>query len=249
MNSTPRLEAQLKKYADRKILVSRTENNQYLKVSYRGTGGLVSEKWNVKIYTSGSVVCVDMKLLQDILEDKLEAPDDSKKVLKVDDAGWGFALCGVVVGVSDDEHVEADFVDVSFFQDPAFSSKQYLREYTRKGYNLLVQKFGAKPETHRIEICTGYLNQRLRSFLRERGFDVRVVEIKGLLQDSIEDVFRQHVFTMVGKNLAYDPKKLGDTRKIARKYYEVVKWGKANCPHLLKTGWKAIGPASKEPAY
>lgn len=202
MKSTPKLEAQLKKYASQGILVSRTENNKYLQVSYRGAGGLVPKKWNVKIYTSGSVVCVDMKLLHDILDDKLAPPDNSKKVLSIDDAGWGFVLCGAAVGVSDNERVEVDFVDVSFFQGPAFSDKEYLREYTRKGYKLLIEKFKADPETHRIEICSGYLNQRLRSFLRDKGFDVRIVEIKGLLQDRLEDLFRQHVLLlMIPRNL------------------------------------------------
>lgn len=249
MKTTPKLEDQLRKYASKGVITPRKENNQYLKVFYKGSGGLISEKWNVKIYSSGKVVCVDHDVLNDILEDALKEPDDSKIVLKVDDAGWGFALCGAAVGVSDDKRVEVDFVDVSYFQDPAFTNKEYLREYTRKGYNLIVDWFQAKPETHRIEICSGYLNQPLRAYLRDRGFEVRVVDIRGLLQDRLEDLFKQHVKEKVGRDLAYDPKELGDARKIAKKFYEVVEWGRENCPHLLKTGWKSLGQMPKRRAY
>lgn len=249
MKTNPRLEEMLRRYAQRGVLVPRTENNQYLKVSYKGAGNLVSPKWNVRIYTSGKVVCVDMSVLQDIEKDCLKSPDSSKKVLKVDDAGWGFPLCGAAVGASDEQRVEVDFVDVSFFQDPAFTDKEYLREYTRKGYNLLIDKFGASPETHRIEICSGYLNKPLRSFLRDRGFEVRVVDIKGLLQDELEDLFKKHVLDKVGQDLAYDPKELGSKKRIAEEYHKAVDFGRQNCPHLLKTGWKSMSAAPRNPAF
>lgn len=244
MKSNPQLESQLKKYADRGILKPRTENNPYLKVSYKGAGGLVPEKWNIKIYTSGSVVCVDNKFLQDILKDDLKTVDISKPVLQVDDAGWGFCLLGCMVGVSDGRRVETGVVDVSFFQNPAFENREYLREYTRKGYDIINQRFKATPETHRIEICSGYINKTLRSYLRDKGFDVSVVEIKGLLQDNLERLFREYVHKTLGEDLAYDPKELeaeGGKGMLAWAYNQVLDWGYKNTPHLLKSGWKSIG--------
>lgn len=244
MRSSIQLELQLKKYADKGILKPRTENNRYLKVSYKGTGGLVPEKWNIKIYTSGSVVCVDNKLLLDILQDDLKIADLSKPCLQIDDAGIGFPILGVMVGVSDGKCVETDVVNVSFFQNPAYDNREYLREYTRKGYNIITQRFNADPDTHRIEICSGYINQNLRSFLRDRGFDVSVLEIKGLLQDNLERFFREYVHKTLGEDLAYDPKELeaeGGKGMLAWAYNQVLDWGFKNAPHLLKTGWKSIG--------
>lgn len=56
MRSSPEIEAALKKAASSGLLKLRTENNQYLKISYQGTGSPISPKWNVKIYTSDSLV-------------------------------------------------------------------------------------------------------------------------------------------------------------------------------------------------
>jgi len=47
----------------------------------------------------------------------------------------------------------------------------------------LLARFGAAPQTRRIEICSGYVNQPLRERLRRMGYDVRVVGIRGLLAE------------------------------------------------------------------
>ena len=43
--------------------------------------------------------------------DAFIAPD--LQVLRIDDAGWGFPLCGVVVGVCDEQNVKTAVVPVS----------------------------------------------------------------------------------------------------------------------------------------
>jgi len=80
-----------------------------------------------------------------------------------------------------------------FFRRDAFEKKLYLKEYARKGLILIWKEFGADPKRHRVEICTGSVNIGLKNLLREKGFDVRVVEIKGLLQDRLEDLFKAYV--------------------------------------------------------
>lgn len=248
MKTSPKLELQLKKYLNKGILRSRIENNKYLKVSYKGTGNIISEKWNVKIYTSGSIVCVDTKILNEILNDNLKMPDVSKALIQCDDAGWGFPLLGCMVGVTDGKRVETDVVDVSYFQNPAYEKKEYLKEYTRKGYDIITKIFKATPDTHRIEICSGYINKNLRFFLRDKGFDVDVVEIKGLLQDNLERLFREYIHKTLGKDLAYDPKVINDKGSkgmLAWAYKQVLNWGYKNTPHLLKSGWKSIGDSVK----
>lgn len=234
------MEAKLLEWCNKGALEPRTENNSSLKVSYKGTGGLVSPKWNVKIYTSGSVVCTDIKLLQDMIEDRLKEADKSLKILKIDDAGWGFPLCGVVVGVCDEVVVKTAFVPVKYFQAPLFDQKYYLAEYSKMGLHIVLNDFKATPATHRIEICTGFVNTRLKDDLRNKGFDVRVVEIVGMLQDTLEDAFRQHVKEQVNADMAYDPKAIGDKEVIARKYKAVVEWAKKYHPELLKSGWGSM---------
>jgi hypothetical protein len=238
MKSSTLLEKSLLDAVSKGLLTTRTENNRYLKCSYKGAGTKVSEKWNVKIYTSGSVVCNDEKILEDLMSDSYKDPDNSLQIIQFDDAGIGFPLCGVMIGMVTNKKIWTDTVDVRLFQSPHFEKKEYLQNYAEKGINLL-QKIGANPKTNRIEICTGFINTRLRDILRDIGYDVRVTEIKGLLQDQLEHLFRSHVKKETGQDLAYDPKKI-QKENLGRSYYSVLNWGKAHTPHLLKSGWGSM---------
>jgi hypothetical protein len=244
LKSDPSLESALRSASDRGLIIPRSENNVYLRISYKGAGGAISEKWNVKIYFSGSVVCNDEKVLDDIIQNKVGVIDKSKSVLQIDDSGWGMPVCGVMVGVTDGKSVLTDVVNVSFFQSPSFEKKTYLAEYAKKGWKLVTEGFKATPKTHRVEICTGYVNTELKKLLRSGGYDVTVVEIKGLLQDTLEDLFKEYVRKTLGVDLAYDPKELkssgGGNKAVAENYYRVLEWGQMNAPHLLKSGWKSM---------
>ena len=238
MKSTPQMEQTLQEAALKGLLVSRTENNQYLKVSYKGAGKEISDKWNVKIYTSGSVVCDDMIVLESLVNGSFKGPDTTLKVLQIDDAGGGFPLCGVMIGIANEVEIATDTVDVKFFQSPLYEEKQYLREYTKAGMQL-IKVMRATPQTHRVEICTGYINKELKDCLRLEGFDVRVTEIKGALQVCLEQLFKDYVQIETGKELGYDPKEL-KKKDLGRAYYKVLNWGKQNAPQLLKSGWGSM---------
>lgn len=219
-------------------IVRRTENNPYLKFSYKGSGNLVSDKWNIKVYTSGKIVCNDIDTLNNIINDKLSIHDSSLKLIQIDDAGWGFPLCGVMVGVTDGIKVLTNVVPVSYFQGNIFKTKKYLKVYSELGIGL-VKSFEAKPLTHRIEICTGFINSQLKKDLRKLKFDVRITEIKGLLQDELEKLFKEHVKNETGLDIAYDPKAM-NKKNIGKAYYNVLNYGITHVPHLLKSGWKSI---------
>jgi len=232
------LEQKLQEMASQGILEPRTENNPHMKVSYRGVGPLVSPKWNIKIYKSGSKVCTDNVLLNDLITGKLKSPDTSLKLIQIDDAGVGFPLCGVFVGACCDNRVVTDTIPVSFFQ--GLGKQFYLDDYAERGYALMMKEFNPTPQTHRIEICTGYINKRLKHILREKRYDVRAVEIKGLLQDQLENLFKEHVKKETGvPDLAYDPKGMA-RRDLCFSYYRALNWGKKNAPGLLKSGWKSM---------
>lgn len=240
MKTFPEMEQKLLEAVQKGLIVSRTENNSFLKCSYKGAGTLITPKWNIKIYTSGSVVCTDNVLLQDILNDRVKLPDLSLKVVQIDDSGWGFPLLGCLLGlvIEGDQKVWTEPLDVKYFQSPLWETKAYLNEYANLGINL-VERLKIAPNTHRIEICTGHINKNLKNLLRTRGFDVRVVEIKGLLQDQLESIFKEYVKATLGEDLAYDPKGM-EKSQLGQAYYNVLNWGKVHTPHLLKSGWKAI---------
>jgi hypothetical protein len=239
----------LRQALERGLLERRSENNQYLLASFKGVEEKgISPKWNVKIYKYSlkkmghSLVCVDKHVLGRLLDEDYDSfIPPPMQVLRIDDAGWGFPLCGVMVGISDEQEVHTATVPVEYFRDDTktpFRKKLYLKLYSKLAIQLL-DRFGATPETHRIEICTGYVNQPLREKLRLLGYDVRVVEIKGMLQEKLEDLFRAYVQETVGSDIYYDPK---DMRKaeIPRRYREALQYGERYCPHQIKTGWDAI---------
>ncbi len=239
--SNKTMEDTLKKMFEAGLIVTRTENNKYLKISYKGAGGLISPKWNIKIYTTGTFICNDPACIREFLHDRLKEPDKSLKLLEIDDAGWGSPIGGVMVGVTDGKRVVTEMVDISFFKPGIYDRRDYLREYTNHGVNIVEKDFKASPKTHRIEICTGFINQQLRDELRDRGYDVRVVEIKGLLQDKLEKYYRKYIKKITGGvDLGYDPKECKNGKEISKKYYATVKWAKENNPSLLKTGWKSL---------
>ncbi len=86
----------------------------------------------------------------------------------------------------------------------------------------------------------GYVSQPLREELRKLGCDVRVVEIKGLLQDTLEELYRAYVIEEIGSDIYYDPK---DMRKseIPRRYRESFEYGAKCHPHKIKTGCLYMG--------
>lgn len=238
MKSSPEMEKALQDFALTGKIVQRKENNQYLKLSFMGNGIDITNKWNVKIYTSGSVVSTDLKILTDIVEGKFAPPDTSLKLIQIDDAGFGSAICGVMVGVYDGEKIWTDTVDVKFFQGNLYDKKIYLKEYTSRGLEI-IKKLGISPKTHRIEICSGFINSMLKDKLRDLGYSVAITDIKGPLQDNLEDLYKDHLKELTGKAMGYDPKGL-TSAQIAKNYYDTVRWARTNAPHLLKTGWKAL---------
>lgn len=242
MNLDVRLvEKALLEAAKKGWVVPRTENNPYLKMAFKGSGPIISDKWNVAVYNNGSIRCVDKSLLADLVAGKVGEPDKKKICMSIDDAGYGFPLCGAMIGISDGSRVETDTIHVKYFQEPHFSNKAYTSMYAAAGLRLLETKFNdVHPSTHRIEICSGYINSSLRESLRRTfSFDVRIVEIKGLLQDELENRFREYVKNYLGEDLAYDPKGM-DQGEIAFRYKQAVEWGTKNAPQLLKTGWTAL---------
>ncbi len=232
----------------------RSENNFHLLVSYSGVEEKgITPKWNVKIYKFSkknkgySIVCVDKLILDHLLAEDYAAfiPPDLD-VLRIDDAGWGFPLLGVMVGVSDEQEVKSNTVPVEYFRDDtenSFITKKYLEKYTDLTLELIKQ-FGASPATHRIEICTGYVNQPLRDELRKFGYDVRVVEINGLLQDKLENIYKEYVFDKLGADIYYDPKDMNKS-DIPKMYYKCLNFGLKNCPDQIKTGWESLNGRKK----
>lgn len=218
------------------------EDSSFVLCTYRGTGFPVSAKWNVKVYRNrkGRVTAVttDTHVFVELLASNWSALQPSNKsVLQIDDAGIGFPLGGVMIGVTDGTRVETAVVPPTFFQSTSPKDQQYLEEYARMGTDLLA-RFDADPGVHRIEICNGFINSRLTTVLRTCGFEVHKVEIKGILQDTLENRFRDYIRELVGFDLYYDPKEV-DKGAVAPLFDRALSHG-LDHRHLAKTSWKCF---------
>ena len=140
--------AQLKRSAQKGYLIPAPENNPYLLCAYKGVEAKgITPKWNVKLYKFNykkqghSLVCVDKLVLENLIHENYPSfIPPNLKVLRIDDAGWGFPLCGVMVGVCDEEEVLTATVPVEYFRaDPPnhFATKKYLTKYAELALELM----------------------------------------------------------------------------------------------------------------
>ena len=219
-------------------LPSIKEKSPYVILSVRGDGKRAPDKWNARVYKDKNgrlkLVTVDLKTLADMLEGR--EPPVRRRTISVDDAGWGFPLGGVMVGATDGKCVETGLVPVDYFQGERFERHEYLG-YAAMVTLELLKRFDARPDDTQVEICTGYVNVGSKEALRKAGYEVKVTEVKGLLQDELEKRFAEYVKAL-GYDGYVDPK---DTHDPKDPFKNIVKWineKPGERMRLAKTGWK-----------
>lgn len=235
-------------------LPEKKENNPYLIIHLKGDGVHISENWHVKVYKNNKgqlkLVTTDADMLRKILGET--EPSDEEPALYIDDAGWGFPLGGVMIGVSDGMRVETDVVDVKYFQADQFANKNYMEAVGDVAVKL-VNRFGFLPPAL-IRVCPGFVNNKAAEKLEAMGFKVERVAITGLLQRELENQFGDYLRGIVGFQCGYgDPKE--NHRGAAKNFYTAMDWIRDDVEHrlpLAKTGWhnfkKHLQPPVKEEA-
>lgn len=221
-------------------LPKKDEDNPWIALHVFGDGKRASPKFNAKIYRNKKgilkLVTNDFHTLQQLLEGNKQH-SNFKRVIMIDDSGWGYPAGGVLVGAYDSATGRIEFreVDVKFFQDPHFSSKEYLQEYARQGIDI-VNTLGPDKSSTLIKICTGYVNTALKDKLREEGYHVEVAEIGEPLQTALEKEHKDYV-KKLGLDY-YDPKELssGQISSMFEQVLEQMK--KKDLSHLAKSGWQ-----------
>jgi hypothetical protein len=213
------------------------EKNPYVVLSVRGDDKRISSKWTAKVYRNArgqlKLVTTDCHLLEQLIAGKAPARE---KIIKADDAGWGFPLGGVMIGAEKDGRIETGIVDVRFFQGELFRQHAYLEEAARVTAGL-VRELGGRPDDTLVEICTGYVNSKSKEALRRAGFEVSVTEITGLLQHELEQRFKEYIESL-GYRAYFDPKETADP---AASFRKVIRWiceDPDERMKIAKTGWK-----------
>ncbi len=178
-----------------------------------------------------------------------ECEDGSRRIISIDDSGWGFPVGGTLVGLHDslNNSIHIGEVPVQYYQSPCFEKKGYLFAAANVVVKLLGELqhpnadiFDSRTVNVQFKVCTGYVNTGIVKELKERGFKVETCAIGEPLQSALEKAHAEYISKNAGAVLYYDPKDI-DPSNIGRAYHETVEWiKKNNAWHLAKTGWRSM---------
>ncbi len=174
-----------------------------------------------------------------------ECEEGSRRVVSIDDSGWGFPLLGTLVGLHDSltGRIVIDEIPVKYYQTPLFEKKTYLHVTAVSALALAMKEFRLHEynmDDILFKVCTGYVNKGIVDSLKESGFKVETCAIGEPLQSALEKAHAEYVSKNAGAVLYYDPKDL-DSSNIGRAYNDVMEWiEKNNAWGIAKTGWKSM---------
>ncbi|MGI6538719.1 MAG: hypothetical protein ACOX22_10540 [Caldicoprobacterales bacterium] len=157
-------------------------------------------------------------------------------MIQIDDAGSGSLIGGTCIGairVETNEYV-FDFIPVSYYRNNMFSSKEYLNKACQIVFGLLKRLNWESSE--RLDICQGYMFDKLREELKYRNVFYRSVKINEPLQPLIEKTFQEYAL-MLGLPIQYVK-----YTKYPLHFHRILRWVYADYDNrikLCKTGWKS----------
>lgn len=121
----------------------------------------------------------------------------SKKVIEIDDAGWGDLLGGVYITVMRMDTYEhtTNEIHLTFFRGRAFEKKEYLNQAKN---HILVSLEDLNVDHHEFEIhlCQGFLFSEAEEILLQQGWDVKRRRISGAVQQIVEGAYRDYVISL-----------------------------------------------------
>ena len=144
----------------------------------------------------------------------------------------------MVIGAfrSETQEFKYDVVDVEYFRDPRFRTKEYLEQASEIVSKLLGKLELGKDE--QIQVCRGYVFDEAVDRLRKMYGDGQVVRIAvtGEPQRLTEIAYLDEI-----RNLGYEPVKERDEKK-AKSFFHMMNWLKRNPEKLVyaKTGWPRL---------
>ncbi|SKA83134.1 hypothetical protein SAMN05443428_10542 [Caloramator quimbayensis] len=157
-------------------------------------------------------------------------------MIQIDDAGSGSLVGGTVIGIIRTETLDFyyDIIPVEFFKTPEFEEKKY------KDYCIKIIEEGLNElkvsKDEEIEICQGYIFDKARNYLKEKGYKVLSVKISEPLQSIIEETFIDYA---IGLGIPLDYLQY---TKYPFHFHRLLKWVLADFKkrsEICKTGWSS----------
>jgi hypothetical protein len=140
--------------------------------------------------------------------------------IKIDDAGYGDLLYGVVIGAYRPEtnHFIYDLIDVKYWQGSLYERKEYLEEAGRITLNLLGRLEPKEDEP--IQICQGNILDKAAEVIAEKYGEDRIdrCSIENRAQYLVEMAYLNEL-----RNLGYEPLE-ERTKNWAKNFWDMYHW-------------------------
>lgn len=157
-------------------------------------------------------------------------------MLQIDDAGSGSFVGGTCIGVYRPETNEYyfDIIPVELYNKENFKKKLYLDEVV----NIAVAAIRnlSPGEGEMIEICRGYMFERLKKWLDQNGYSWYCTQITGRIQEIVEKNYELYT-----QRLGLPWQYIKYTRYPFH-FHKLLKWVYADFDNrigLCKVGWKS----------
>lgn len=157
-------------------------------------------------------------------------------MIQIDDAGSGSLIGGTCIGIYDTENDLYDYgiIPLGLYNCENFKSKKYL-DHAVDIIKSIFNKYeidNSKP----VEVCRGYMFDKLRIWLDQNKFSWNSTQITGPLQDKVEKTFEDYTIS-----LGF-PEKFIKYTKFPFHFHKILRWVYADYHSrsaLCKTGWKS----------
>lgn len=157
-------------------------------------------------------------------------------MIQIDDAGSGSLIGGTLIGIYDtvNDLYYDEIIPLRLYQGNFFNQKLY------QGFVIDIVRNGFKElnisSSSDIELCQGYMFDKLRIWLTKNNYNWHNTKIVGPLQSMIETNFNQYA---LGLGFPYQYIKY---IKYPFHFHRILKWVYADYKKrskLCKTGWKS----------
>ncbi len=157
-------------------------------------------------------------------------------MIQIDDAGSGSLIGGTCIGAMRVESREYyyEIIPLSFYKKETFSQKLYLNKAKEICISLLKKLNISRNE--KIEICRGYMFDKVKPWLKENHYLFISTTINNPLQSQIENTFESYAVSL---GL---PKEFIAYTKYPFHFHRLLRWIYAdyeNRKKLCKIGWKS----------
>jgi len=157
-------------------------------------------------------------------------------MIQIDDAGSGSLLGGTIIGVNRVTPYEYSYelIPLDLYNGINFNKKIYL-DHVVVIINRIFKKIGVT-KNEKIQVCRGYMFDRLRKHLKDEHYNFESTIILDPLQSKIENSFEKYTMSL---GL---PAEFIKYTKYPFHFHSLLKWIYAdyeNRHQLCKTGWKS----------